>query len=266
MCDQLLAQKKNQISIKHPKGQFFLFWGYNRSTYANSDIHLKGDNYDFIMHNVPARDLPENFTFDGYMSPSKITIPQFNARAGFFISDKYAITAGWDHTKYQTLNNAPVQITGTISAEASQKYEGDYNGETVLANHSDFIKIEHSDGLNLLQANIERHDVLITNKEESMGISTLIGIGIITPMPWTNARIFGVGNDDRPHFTGIGTSVSGGLKFHFLSRIFILAQGQAGFLHLPGIVLTPIGGSERASQNIKYLQGMLVFGYTFRLF
>lgn len=46
----------------------------------------------------------------------------------------------------------------------------------------------------------------------------------------------------------------------------LLAQGQAGFLHLPGIVITPKGGSERASQNIKYLQGMLVFGYTFRLF
>ena len=29
------------------KGKFFAHWGYNFSSYAKSDIHFKGPNYDF---------------------------------------------------------------------------------------------------------------------------------------------------------------------------------------------------------------------------
>ena len=261
-----ISAQKNQISIKNQKGEFFLFWGYNRSTYAKSDIHFSSDTYNFTLYAVPAHDLPENFTFDGYMNPTNVTIPQFNARGGYFISDKYAVSAGWDHTKYQTDNNAVVQITGTIDEEASEKYAGAYDGEMIAVNHDDFVRIEHSDGLNLIQLNIERHDLLLSNPAETIGLGSLLGTGIILPMPWTNAKIFGVVNDDRPHFTGIGVSVFGGLKFHFFSRLFLQANLQAGYLHMPGIVLTPKGGNERASQHIKYLQGMAVIGYTFRLF
>lgn len=261
-----LTAQKNQISLKNPRGQFFLFWGYNRSTYANSDIHLKADTYDFTLYDVPAHDLPENFTFDGYMNPVNVTIPQFNARGGYFITNKYAISAGWDHTKYQTNNDAVVIITGTIDEEASEKYAGTYDGEMIKMNHNDFVRIEHSDGLNLIQLNIERHDLLLSNVSETMGLGSVLGTGLIFPMPWTNAKIFGVVNDDRPHFTGIGVSVFGGFKFHFFSRLFLQTNIQAGYLHMPGIILTPKGGNERASQNIKYLQGMIVLGYTFYLF
>lgn len=261
-----LSAQESRVSSKNPKGQFFLFWGYNRSTYAKSTIHFTADNYNFTLYDVPAHDMPENFTFDGYLNPTKVTIPQFNARGGFFITDKYAISAGWDHTKYQTTNGAVVQITGTIDEEASAKYAGTYDGEMIQVNHNDFVRIEHSDGLNLLQFNLERHDILISNPAETLGLGSVLGAGIIFPMPWTNAKMFGVANDDRPHFTGVGASVFGGLKVHFISRLFIQANVQAGFVHMPGIVLTPKGGSERASQNIKFLQGMIVLGYSFRLF
>jgi len=262
----LWSQETRTKGLTNTKHSFFVFWGYNRSTYANSDIHFKGDNYDFTLFDVPAHDLPEEFTVDGYMNPLNITIPQFNARVGFFIAEKYAISTGWDHSKYQTLNDAEVRISGTISPEASPEFAGTYNNDLVKPNHSTFIRIEHSDGLNLIQLNIERHDILFMNPQQSMGLSTIAGSGIIFPMPWTNAKIFGIRSDDRPHFTGVGASVSGGIKFNFLSRLYLQALGQAGYLHLPGIVITPRGRSERASQNIKYLQGMVVLGYTFRLF
>ncbi|MCF8367466.1 MAG: hypothetical protein K9G76_00390 [Bacteroidales bacterium] len=255
----------SHIDLKKPKGQFFLFWGYNRSVYARSDIHFKSDSYDFTLYDVPAHDLPERFTVDGYLNPLKVTIPQFNARGGFFITNKYAVSAGWDHTKYQTQNDAMVKISGTIDKEASEEYAGTYDGEMIKANHDKFIRIEHSDGLNLIQANIERHDLLLSNPEQSMGLGTVLGTGIIFPMPWTNAKVFGVRNDDRPHFTGLGFSVFTAVKFHFLSRLYLQVAGHAGFVHMPGIVLTPRGGTERASQNIKYLQGMVVLAYQFRL-
>jgi hypothetical protein len=31
----------------HNKGKFYIFWGGNRESYSSSDIHFKGDDYDF---------------------------------------------------------------------------------------------------------------------------------------------------------------------------------------------------------------------------
>ena len=168
--------------------------------------------------------------------------------------------------KYKTQNGATVKISGTIDIEASERYAGTYDNELITVYHDSLVKIEHSDGLNIIQFNLERHDLIFVNSKENLGLSTILGAGINFPMPWTNATVFGVRNDDRPHFTGIGFSIFGGIKFYFFKRLFIQSLIQTGYLHLPGIVITPKGGTERASQNIGYLQGMVVLGYSFRLF
>ncbi|MEZ5198617.1 MAG: hypothetical protein R2764_20195 [Bacteroidales bacterium] len=254
-------KEKQKYSLKNPKGNFYVFWGYNRSAYAKSTIHLKSDTYDFTLY-----DMPEKVTVNNYLNPAYITVPQFNARVGFYITDKYVVSAGWDHTKYQTNEAVTTTISGTIDSSASEKYAGIYDNELITVYHDSLVKMEHSDGLNLIQFNFERHDLLITNKNENLGLSTILGAGLIFPMHWTNAKIFGIRNDDRPHFTGIGFSLFGGVKFFFFKRFFLQGLFQTGYLHMPGIVTTPKGGAERASQNIKYIQGMVVLGYSFRLF
>ena len=257
---------KNSYSLKNPKGNFFLFWGYNRETYANSDIHVKGSNYDFTIHDVPAHDMPEEFSFAVYFDPQKITIPQFNARGGYYISDNWVVSAGWDHMKYQTIDGAEVAISGTIDQSASYTYGGTYSNEPITMNHDSLVRMEHSDGLNLIQFNLERHDLLWINQKEKMALESVLGAGINFPMPWTNAKIFGKANDDRPHFTGVGLSVFAGIKFFFFKRFFLQGIGQTGYMTLPGIVITPKGGSERASQKIFYGEAMVVLGYSFRLY
>lgn len=259
-------KEKQKYSLKNPNGNFYVFWGYNRSAYAKSTIHLKSETYDFTLYDMPAHDMPEKVTVNNYLNPAYITVPQFNARIGFYITDKYVVSTGWDHTKYQTNEAVTTTISGTIDAAASEKYAGTYDHEPITVYHDSLVKIEHSDGLNLIQLNVERHDLLLVNKKENLGLSTIIGAGLIFPMPWTNATIFGVNNDDRPHFTGIGISLFGGVKFFFFKRFFLQGLFQTGYLHMPGIVITPKGGNERASQNIKYIQGMVVLGYSFRLF
>ena len=47
------------------KGNFFFYWGYNRSAYTNSDIHFWGDGYDFTITAVRAKDEPTT-TFKTY--------------------------------------------------------------------------------------------------------------------------------------------------------------------------------------------------------
>jgi hypothetical protein len=39
------AQDLNQTD----KGGFYFYWGYNRSAYTKSDLHLVGRGYDFTM-------------------------------------------------------------------------------------------------------------------------------------------------------------------------------------------------------------------------
>lgn len=34
------------------KGQMFVFWGWNRAGFSNSDIRFKGNGYDFTLNNV----------------------------------------------------------------------------------------------------------------------------------------------------------------------------------------------------------------------
>lgn len=262
----LCSQEKQKYSLKNPKGNFFVFWGYNRSAYAKSTIHIKGDNYDYTLYKMPASDMPEKVTVKNYLTPRYITVPQFNARLGFYITNKYVVSAGWDHMKYKTQNGATVQITGTIDPTASERYAGTYDNELITVYHDSLVKIEHSDGLNIIQLNFERHDLWFNNPKENLGLSTILGAGINFPMPWTNATVFGERNDDRPHFTGVGFSIFGGIKLYFFKRFFIQGLIQTGYLYMPGIVLTPKGGSERASQNIGYVQGMVVLGYSFRLF
>lgn len=177
------SQEKQGYSLKNQKGNFFVFWGYNRSAYAKSTIQVKGDHYDYILYDMPAQDMPEKVTAKNYLDPGYITVPQFNARVGFYFTNKYVISAGWDHMKYKTQDGATVQISGTIDEEASYRYAGTYDNELITVYHDSLIKIEHSDGLNLIQFNLERHDQLLLNRKENLGISTILGTGLILPMP-----------------------------------------------------------------------------------
>jgi hypothetical protein len=50
-----IAQEKQPYSRK---GQGFVYWGYNRSTYTKSDITFIGQGYNFTLHDVVAKDAP----------------------------------------------------------------------------------------------------------------------------------------------------------------------------------------------------------------
>lgn len=95
------------------KGKFYVYWGWNRGTYSNSDIRFKGDNYDFTLSNVTANDRPTEFGFNPYFRIDRITIPQTNYRIGYFFKENYTISIGVDHMKYVMNNDQNVKINGT---------------------------------------------------------------------------------------------------------------------------------------------------------
>lgn len=91
------AQKIERDTLKHDdglivdgsyknfkKGAMFVYWGWNRAAFTNSDIRFKGADYNFTLENVVAHDRPSPLSLD-YINPGTISIPQFNFRLGYFV-------------------------------------------------------------------------------------------------------------------------------------------------------------------------------------
>lgn len=269
----LLAQEtrearkwEEKFSLTERKGDFFFYWGYNRTSYAKSDIHLVGKDYDFTLSDVEAKDLPKEVSAV-YFDPAMVTVPQFNIRFGYFINNKYAVAIGWDHMKYQTIHGKRAKIDGTIGSSASSVYAGTYNNQTIVMNEDDLVKMEHSDGFNIVNLNIERHDLIYNTSNEKLALNMISGAGLGIAIPWTNSFIFGKRNDDRPHFSGMGAQAFVAPEALFYKRIFLRFTAQVGFANMWDIATTPRDdNSGHAEQTIYYFERSVVLGFRFKVF
>ena len=114
MSIAVFSQEDRQKKVVN-KGKFFVYWGWNWSSYSGSDIHFKGNNYDFTLRDVQAQDTPSKFSFSKYFGITNLTKPQTNARIGYFFKENYTISIGVDHMKYVVNNDQFVNIDGEIS-------------------------------------------------------------------------------------------------------------------------------------------------------
>lgn len=253
------------------KGRLYVYWGYNRTLYGNSDIHLKGRGYDYTLYDVKAQDTPEEFSADVYLNPLKFTIPQFNFRVGYYLNEKYSLSIGWDHLKYVLDNNQVARIKGRIEKEALEDYSKEnninsisfvknYNDETVFLG-KDFIKYEHTDGLNYIRLGIDRHDKIAATKKENLVLSVVSSLGFGPVLPWTDfTHLSGKRYTNRLHFSGYAFSYHSGLKAEFLKRFYFQSNVGAGYVHLPWVE-TKVGKSDSASQKFGYAEWNFVFGF-----
>lgn len=247
---------------KNPK-KFYFYWGYNRGVYGRSTINYQGPGYDFTVYDVEAKDMPEPFSAKVYFDPGLITIPQFNFRVGYHWKNNIYFSAGWDHMKYQSIDDQVVVMDGYVEESASEKFAGVYDNQEVIMDHQTFLRMEHSDGFNLVKINIEKHFDLFAKANNRIAMTAMTGTGPIFPLTWTNAILFGERNDDRPHFSGLGVSVFGGARVTFWDRIFFQYHLDVGYVNAWDITTRPKGQPDRASQKIKYFQKTGVVGFVF---
>ncbi|MFM7596610.1 MAG: hypothetical protein ACKO4Y_10555, partial [Flavobacteriales bacterium] len=130
------------------KGSFYFYWGWNRAFYSPSTIRFSGNTYDFQLYDVVAVDRQSPFYPSLYFKPNKMTIPQYNARIGYYFKNDLQLSVGIDHMKYIMLHDQPSTINGYIY-NSDTPYDGNYvNQPFVIA--QDFLKFEHTDGLNYI--------------------------------------------------------------------------------------------------------------------
>jgi hypothetical protein len=251
---------------KTNKGKLYVFWGWNRGWYSKSDIHFTGDNYDFTLNDVVAKDRQSPFSPGLYFSPSTVTIPQTNFRVGYFINDKYDISIAVDHMKYVMVQNQPVEITGNINDETS--YDGSYTAEDIALTQ-DFLIFEHTDGLNYLNAEITRNDDVLdllnlqVNKDKFQ-LDFLVGAGLGALMPKSNVTLWNNQRHDDFHFAGYGISAKTGLNATFFKHFFIRSEYKIGFINMPDIRTSP-NPSDKASQHFTFRQLNFNIGVAIKL-
>jgi hypothetical protein len=250
----------------HNKGKFYVYWGGNRESFSRSDIHFTGDNYDFTLYDVSAHDKPKGWQID-YLNPGRMTIPQTNFRMGYYITDHYNVSIGLDHMKYVMFQDRIVDYTGTYPNV------GSYN-ETVLNNPNqvnltpEFLKFEHTDGLNYINTEICRVDDIskwfgIRNTDQfQINITEGAGGGIL--LPKTNATLLGKERHDDFHVSGYGVAAKVGLNLTFFKYFFVQAELKQGYINMPDIRTTN-DPADRASQHFTFTQRIIVFGGIFKI-
>jgi hypothetical protein len=244
------------------RGKAYIFWGWNRGWFSNSNIRFEGDNYNFSLYNVQAHDRPRPFTFGINMNPLKMTIPQTNLRVGYFFSDHYSIAAGFDHMKYVMEQGQEVRINGEIH-DGDSPFNGVYKDSTIALTRN-FLQYEHTNGLNYIYAELSRYDRMLAFHKLKTIIYLTEGVATGFLMPRTAVRFLNHRLSDFFHVAGYGINLKAGLNIVICKALTLQGELKAGFINLPD-VRTSDNKSDRAKQHFFFLEPDFMFGAVFGL-
>lgn len=249
---QPTAFKPNQ------KGNVYFYWGWNKADYTKSDIHFKGTSYDFTLYDVIANDRQSPFSTKIYLNPKNLTIPQTNMRLGYYFKDNYQLSIGVDHMKYVMLSGQTAEINGTI-ANSGTAYDGIYDHQQFVV-APNFLLFEHTDGLNYLNTEIRRSDVLW--EKNKVIISSQFGGGVGALMPKTNCTLLNNARNDQFHLAGFGLGIVGALNVTFYKYFFVQGELKGGYINMPDIRTTQFK-ADRASQHFFFSQYNVNIGFQY---
>jgi len=253
------SQESQEIKVENNnKNTFYFYWGWNRGWFSNSDISFTGENYNFTLHKVKATDRPTAFDASVYFHPGLVTIPQYNFRFGYFIKENYTISFGIDHMKYVMTNSQSVKISGEIN-NSNTPYDGVYDSNDFVVSE-DFLKFEHTDGLNFVNIECRRFDKIFEYKKVNINITEGIGLGVLYPK--TNATLMNYNRYDDFNFAGFGLLTVLGLNIKFYNKFFLQSELKGGFINMPNI-RTTMNDVDRAKQSFLFAQFNWLFGMSF---
>lgn len=253
-----LHGQTNNFEAKANKGRFYMYWGWNQELYTKSDIHFKGQNYDFTLENVVADDKESPFSVGLYFNPSTITIPQYNYRIGYFFKNEWSISLGMDHMKYVVRPNQTVKINGHIS-NTKTEYNGNYQDDDIVIKKG-FLLLEHTDGLNYANIDVRRQGVLTSLGKIS--IIGLGGLGIGAMIPRTDATLLDFDRNDEFHLAGYGMNILAGIQLKWANHFFVQSEYKFGYINM-GDIRTTSSIMDKAKQSFSYHQINILFGSYF---
>lgn len=254
------SQSEPLMGKSNQKGNLYVYWGWNRGWFTNSDISFQGPDYDFSLNQVVAKDRQTPFGIDPYLNPRMISIPQYNFRIGYFIHDNYDISFGMDHMKYVVQSGQTVKISGDIS-NTGTTYDGVYDNDEILIEEG-FLAFEHTDGLNYLNLEFRRFDNIFDFNHIIINLTEGLGLGVLVPK--TNSTLLNNERHDEFHLAGYGIGAVVGINISLYEIFFIQSELKGGYINMPDI-RTTMNKADGASQSFFYSQLNIVFGISLNL-
>jgi hypothetical protein len=249
------------------KGKLYFYWGWNKAQYSYSDISFKGDDYNFTLYDVAAKDRQTPWDADVYLNPANISIPQTVARIGYYFHDNWNLSVGVDHMKYVMVAQQYATIDGYIDLDDPlSEFNGVYDNAPLYVDE-DFLEFEHTDGLNYINLEISRVDNLgdylnWNSKKIQLNLLESFGAGVLYPK--TNSTLLSKEKNDEFHLSGFGLSFKAGINLTLFDHFFVQTEFKAGYIDMSDIRTTN-SSVDSASQEFFFFQRNISFGYIFQL-
>lgn len=254
-------KKKNSTA----PGTLYFYWGYNRSYYTHSDIRFAGANYDFKLKNAVAFDRPDPFRADVYLNPKKITVPQYNARIGYYFKDKWALSLGVDHFKYVLADRNEVLLDGFIGAGIDTNWAGTYSDQPVVTNR-ELFHYENTNGVNFIRAELTRSFMLLElGQQRQLVFTAHLGASTGPILTYSDLNFEQLHTFATPSISGYGLSVNGGLRAEFFKHFFLQINSGLGMIHLTHVRTRPDDRNAFARQIFGYSEYNIAAGALFYL-
>lgn len=253
--------KKNKISTK--PGATWVQWGYNRSAYSSSDIQFVGTGYKFTLSDAKASDNPSR-DINQYVDISKLTVPQFNLRFGYYFKPKVALSLGYDHMKYIFNNQNKVMMSGYVEPGLDSLWAGDFDNRAIVTDRNHF-HYENSNGLNYIRLELMRSYMLYQTKNRAFVINGNISGGtgcVLTIADFNFEQKF---SRYKPSISGFGLSAHASLRFEFFQHFFIQGELSGGLINLMKVKLRDDDPSAYAKHHFWYGQRNITAGWIFYL-
>lgn len=242
------------------KGRLFFYWGYNRSAYTSSDFHISGEGYDLTFTDIEGYDRPTAFSYNDYIKPENISKPQYVYRLGYYINDRWSISAGMDHTKYFMKDEQMAGVSGYVDASRSDKYAGTYDGSEMLIPWR-MLWFHHSDGLNYASIEVEYNLPVWVSIKKNFYVDLVGNVGAGLVVPKTYVMVLDEEVDNKFHIAGGGANVKLGGRFTFWSNFFFETAFKAGYAWMPNILVNDYSNAK-AKQNVGWLEYYAAFGFS----
>ena len=235
-----------------------VYWGWNRSTYSNSDIHFWGADHDFTLSSVKANDMQADVTteniFGTFLSPANMTLPQTNLRVAYQVSPDTAWAINLDHMKYVVTPDQTVAFSGRINNDPQ-------TGATRTLS-TNYLNFEHTDGLNVVTVEYEKQYPVTQWKAPFVSRwVALVGAGIVYPKTNVTLNMVGRSRNDQFHLAGYSAGGGVGWEADFLDSWFFRSMFKMGYVTLPDVLTSSQG--DKASHNFTYNELLIAVGKRF---
>ena len=235
-----------------------VYWGWNRSTYSNSDIHFWGADHDFTLSSVKANDMQADVTteniFGTFLSPANMTLPQTNLRVAYQVSPDTAWAINLDHMKYVVTPDQTVAFSGRITNDPQ-------TGATRTLS-TNYLNFEHTDGLNVVTVEYEKQYPETQWKAPfASRWVALVGAGIVYPKTNVTLNMLGRSRNDQYHLAGYSAGGGVGWEADFLDSWFFRSMFKMGYVTLPDVLTSSQG--DKASHNFTYNELLIAVGKRF---